>query len=52
LYQFCKGYVQMADRDYSEHMAHPVVTIPTNKTFSQAFSLLQHCTSGCKQKRS
>jgi len=33
LYQFCRGYAQMADRDNLEHMAQPVVTVPTNKTF-------------------
>jgi len=42
----------MADRDYSKCMAHPAVTVPTNKTFFQPFSLLQHCTGGCKQIRS
>jgi hypothetical protein len=52
LYQFCKGYAQMAERNYLEHMAHPVVTVPTNKTFFQPFSLLQHYTGGCKQIRS
>jgi hypothetical protein len=46
----------MAERNYSEPLfaadGTACFTVSTKKTFFQPFSLLQHCTGGCKEIRS